>query len=105
MADAGRRGTDGRLSNVLLVADSIRAREDFKADSDTDAVLIARVLCDACSDSYDSFELWQAKRKVDTAQQRRPMSFAEWRKRISRSFSKPKKHSSTAAGPLPGANA
>ena len=51
----------------FLVADHIRAREDFEADKDIDAIRIAQVLGDACSDSCDSFELWQEERKVDTA--------------------------------------
>ena len=51
----------------LLAADRIRAREDFEADNDIDAIRIAQVLRDVCSDSCDSFELWQEERKVDTA--------------------------------------
>ena len=33
----------------LLAADRIRAREDFEADNDIDAIRIARVLRDVCS--------------------------------------------------------
>jgi len=61
----------------LLAADRIRAREDFEADNDIDAIRIARVLRDVCSDSCDSFELWQEKRKVDTTQVFQPVSFSE----------------------------
>ena len=61
----------------LLAADRIRAREDFEADNDIDAIRIARVLCDACSDSCDAFELWQANRQVDTTQGFQPVSLAK----------------------------
>ena len=61
----------------FLVADRIGAREDFQADNDIDAIRIAQVLCDACSDSCNSFELWQEERKVDTAQRSQPVSLAE----------------------------
>ena len=58
-------------------ADHIRAREDFGADNDIDAIRIAQVLCDACSDSCDAFELWQENRQVDTAQGFQPVSLAK----------------------------
>ena len=61
----------------FLVADRIRAREDFDADNDIDAIRIAQVLGDACSDNCDSFELWQEERKVDTAPGFQPVSLAE----------------------------
>jgi len=61
----------------FLVADRIGAREDFQADNDIDAIRIAQVLCDACSDTCDSFELWKENRKVDAAQGSQPMSLAE----------------------------
>lgn len=61
----------------FLAADRIRAREDFEADNDIDGIRIAKVLCDACSDSCDSFELWQEERKVGGAQRFQPVSFAE----------------------------
>ena len=61
----------------FLVADRIRAREDFEADNDIDAIRIAQVLGDACSDSCDSFELWHEKRKVDPAPGFQPVSLAE----------------------------
>jgi hypothetical protein len=61
----------------FLVADHIRARENFEADDDIDAIRIAQVLCDACSDSCDSFELWQKQRKVDNAQESQLLSLAE----------------------------
>jgi hypothetical protein len=60
-----------------LVADRIRARVDFEADNDIDAIRIAQVLGDACSDNCDSFELWQEERKVDTAPGFQPLSLAE----------------------------
>src|SRR5215472_1613305 len=61
----------------LMVAGRIRAREDFKADNDIDAIRIAQTLCDACSDSCNSFDLWQGERKVDPPQGFQPVSFAE----------------------------
>jgi hypothetical protein len=61
----------------FLVANRIRAREDFDADDDADAIRIAPVLSDACSDSCDPFELWQEERKVDTAQRPQPVSLDE----------------------------
>jgi hypothetical protein len=40
-------------------------RDDFEADADEAALLIARNLRDACSDVCDRFELWQGTRHVD----------------------------------------
>ena len=48
----------------LLLGDRIRAREDFEADNDIDAIRIAQVLCDACSDTSNSFELWLGHEKL-----------------------------------------
>ena len=61
----------------FLVADRIRARVDFEADNDIDAIRIAQVLDDGCSDNCDSFELWQEERKVDNAQESQLLSLAE----------------------------
>ena len=61
----------------FLAADRIEARQDFQADDDIDAIRLAQVLCEACSDRCDSFELWREKRKVDTAQGSQPASVAE----------------------------
>jgi hypothetical protein len=61
----------------FLVADRIGAREDFQADNDIDAIRIAQVLRNACSDRCDTFELWKEKRIVDTARGSQPVSFAE----------------------------
>src|SRR5215471_163044 len=61
----------------FLATDRIEAREDFQADNDIDAIRIAQVLCDACSDRCDTFELWKEKRKVDTAQESQPVRLAE----------------------------
>ena len=61
----------------FLAAGRIEAREDFQADNDIGAIRIAQVLCEACSDRCDSFELWREKRKVDTAQGSQPASLAE----------------------------
>jgi hypothetical protein len=43
---------------------AIVGRDDFEAESDRAASMIAEVLCDACSDRCDSFELWQGSRPV-----------------------------------------
>lgn len=39
-------------------ATHIVGRHDFAADDDQAAVTIGEVLCDACSDSCDAFEVW-----------------------------------------------
>lgn len=44
---------------------AILGRDDFAAESDGSAILIAEVLCAACSDVCDGFELWQGTRRVD----------------------------------------
>ena len=61
----------------FLVANHVRAREDFEADNDIDGLRIAQVLRDACSDSCDGFELWQKERKVDIPQAFQRVSLAE----------------------------
>jgi hypothetical protein len=43
---------------------AIVGRDDFGAESDQAATIIAEALCDACSDSCDGFELWQGSRAV-----------------------------------------
>ena len=40
-------------------------RDDFDSDNDARAMLIARMLRDACSDKCAGFELWQNTRRVD----------------------------------------
>ena len=42
----------------------IVGRHDFTADDDQAAVTIGDVLCDACSDSCDAFEVWNGDRCV-----------------------------------------
>jgi hypothetical protein len=42
----------------------IVGRDDFDADGDKAALLIASKLRDACSDVCDTFELWQGGRRV-----------------------------------------
>jgi hypothetical protein len=43
---------------------AIVGRDDFEAESDQAATVIAEALCDACFDSCDGFELWQGSRAV-----------------------------------------
>ena len=42
----------------------ICGREDFDADSDTTAVCIGQALRDACSDTCETFELWNGQRII-----------------------------------------
>ena len=42
----------------------IVGRHDFTADNDQAAVTTADVLCDACSDRCDAFEVWNGDRRV-----------------------------------------
>ena len=43
----------------------IVGRDDFDSDNDARALLVARMLRDACSDKCAGFELWQNTRRVD----------------------------------------
>ena len=43
---------------------NIVGRHDFTADNDQAAVTTADVLCDACSDRCDSFEVWSGARCI-----------------------------------------
>jgi hypothetical protein len=43
---------------------SIVARQDFDGENDADAQQIAVALFDACSDSCQTFDLWQGGRQV-----------------------------------------
>jgi hypothetical protein len=43
---------------------AILGREDFEAENDQAAIILAEVICDACSDICDFFELWQGSRRV-----------------------------------------
>jgi hypothetical protein len=42
----------------------IVGRDEFEAEDDRAAIAFAEVLCDACSDVCDHFELWQGVRRV-----------------------------------------
>jgi len=42
----------------------IVGRQDFTADDDQSAVTMGDVLCDACSDRCDSFEVWNGDHRV-----------------------------------------
>ena len=45
---------------------SVAGRDDFDAEDDAQAAVIARLLRHACSDRCAGFELWQGARRVDT---------------------------------------
>lgn len=42
----------------------IVGRQDFSADDEGTAVAMAEILCDACSDRCDSFEVWNGTRCI-----------------------------------------
>jgi len=48
-------------------ADAFVGRDDFEAEDDAQAMIVARKLRDACSDICSSFQLWQQMRRVDNA--------------------------------------
>jgi len=48
-------------------AGAICGRQEFDARNDLAAVRIAAMLCDACSDSCASYELWDGTRQVHAA--------------------------------------
>ncbi len=43
---------------------AIQARQDFTADSDSDATTIGALLWQACADCYQGYELWQTTRRL-----------------------------------------
>jgi hypothetical protein len=49
----------------------IEAGQDFEAASDTVALVVADMLCEACADACDRFELWQGVRRVEKLPVRR----------------------------------
>ena len=48
----------------LNAAQCIIARDEFEAENDETAIMIAGLLSDACSDLSPGFELWQGARRV-----------------------------------------
>jgi DNA-binding response OmpR family regulator len=48
-------------------------RHDFGAPNDDSAMMIATLLCDACSDVCDTFELWDGTRRINAAGQQKPI--------------------------------
>src|SRR5215469_3773456 len=48
----------------LNAAQRITARDEFEAENDETAIMIAGLLSDACSDLSPGFELWQGARRV-----------------------------------------
>jgi hypothetical protein len=56
---------------------AIRGRHDFEAASDQNAIQIAHLLLDACSDDCDSFDLWSGTRHVAIPRLFVPKTFEE----------------------------
>jgi hypothetical protein len=48
----------------LLQTDNIRAGQSFSAFSDYEALEVGSVLCDACSDVVDGWEVWRGPDRV-----------------------------------------
>ena len=49
----------------------IEAGHDFEAASDSAALVVADMLCEACADVCDRFELWQGVRRIEKIPVRR----------------------------------
>ncbi|HKW52622.1 MAG TPA: hypothetical protein VJO12_02950 [Stellaceae bacterium] len=49
-----------------------QGRQEFMADDDRTAMVLAELLCDACSDLCETFELWDGARRVDMSFSRMP---------------------------------
>ena len=52
----------------FLASEGITGRQDFEANDDVAAIRIGRVLYDTCSDTCETFELWQGKRQIRAQQ-------------------------------------
>ena len=46
-------------------AGAVAGREDFQATDDRAALVIGALLCKACADVCNNFELWQETRRID----------------------------------------
>jgi hypothetical protein len=44
---------------------SFQGRDEYEAEDDRAAMAIAEMLCDACSDMCETFEVWDGVRRVD----------------------------------------
>jgi hypothetical protein len=51
---------------------SIQGRDEYEAEDDRAAMAIAEMLCDACSDVCETFQLWDGARRVDLSFSRLP---------------------------------
>ena len=49
---------------LLAAKGAIEARHEFVADDEASALLIARCLFDACSDSCAGYELWSGRNRL-----------------------------------------
>ena len=65
----------------FLGSSGIAGRMDVVADDDDDAVATANVLCDACSDCCDSFEVWSGVRRIVGRTPSAPLSSGAGRER------------------------
>jgi hypothetical protein len=54
----------------------IEVGEEFDAESDTMALVVADALCEACADVCDRFDLWQGTRRVEKLPVRRDAALA-----------------------------
>jgi hypothetical protein len=46
---------------------SFQGRHEFEAGGDREAMMVAELLCDACSDLCDFFEVWDGPRRIDVS--------------------------------------
>ena len=71
----------------------IEAGHDFEAPSDAAALIVADMLCEACADVCDRFELWQGVRRVEKLPVRRDTELlrdaAEQVLKTARAFERP----------------
>jgi hypothetical protein len=73
-------GSAAQLRYRLLLLDAsgaIVGRDDFEAEDDPGAVLIAQTLYDACSDRCARFELRQNGRRLDVSSRNWPLVSSE----------------------------
>jgi hypothetical protein len=77
---------------------AICGRHDFDAANDATAFQIAQALFDACSDSCQSFHLWQGERRLYVLRTYRETSFAEMSQQTNRRLSRRRRRSRKVDG-------